>query len=123
MGKPTGRDSRKLHQALRELTAAYLATEGIDAVAKPAFNKVSESIDLVGMPDVSGLDGVWIDVAVRGAYRLSVDLDQARQDATSAGYPVAALVAQRTGREISQAYCVLTLSDFARLARAAQPVT
>lgn len=122
MGRPAGRDSRKLHQALRELTAHYLTGEGIEAVAKPAFSKISESIDLAGTPDVAGLDGVWIDVAIRGAYRLSTDLDQARLDATAAGYPVAALVAQRTGREISEAYVVTTLEDFSRLARAAAPI-
>lgn len=121
MTTPTGNQSRKLHQAMRELVAAFLSGEGFDAVASPVHTKISTAIDAGLQPDVVGLEGIWLDVSARGAHRLSVDLDSARATASMAGYGVTALIQHRSARGVDEAFAVLTLGDLAKLARAAAP--
>lgn len=116
MSAPSGTSSRKLHQALRELAAAFLETAGFDAHPTPVISKISEGIGRPPRPDVEGVPGVWIDVSARGAHRLSVDLDAAKSTAVDAGFPVTVLVQHRSGRGIAEAYAILTLDDFAKLA-------
>lgn len=119
MSAPTGNQSRRLHQAMRELVAFFLAGEGFDAKAKPVHTRISSALEYAMVPDVDGLPGVYLDVSARGSHRLSTDLDNARESATIAGYPVTALVQHRGGRGIDEAYAILTLADLAKLARSA----
>lgn len=119
MSAPTG--SRKLSAAMRELVAAHLSAEGFESVkATTPYTRLSEGIDMIGTPDVVGVNGIWIDVPARGSHRLSADLDSAQSDALAAGYAQAVVVAHRPGRPISDAFAVMSLSDFTALARAAQ---
>lgn len=112
----------RLNAAMREIVAVFLAEEGFsDAKAKPTFTRISEGLDLADMPDVAGVPGVYMAVSARRAHRLSVDLDAARREADAAGYPVAALVQTRE-RSVGEAFVILTLSDFVKLARTAMPV-
>ena len=123
MSAPTGNQSRRLHQSMRELVALYFAGEGFDATATPVHAKISTSLDAGLKPDVVGVPDVWVDVSARGAHRLSVDLDSARQSASIAGYPVSVLVQHRGGRGVDEAFAILTLADFAKLARSAEQAT
>lgn len=122
MGQPVKQQSRKLAQAMRELVSFYFQGEGFDSTAKPVYSKISDAIDVAGIPDVTGVPGVWISVANRGSHRLSNDLDAAQEEAATAGFRVTALIAPRPGREIAQGYAVMTVSDFAQLARAGSPL-
>lgn len=118
MSAPTG--SRKLSAALREMVAAHLSAEGFEGVsATTPYTRLSEGIDTIGVPDIVGVPDTWLDVPARGSHRLSADLDSAKSDALSAGYPRAVVVAHRPGRPTAESYAVMTLSDFAALARAA----
>lgn len=118
MSQPTG--SRKLSAALRELVAGHFSAEGFESVkATTPYTRLSEGIDTIGVPDVTGIPAVWVDVPARGSHRLSADLDSAQSDALAAGYPQAVVVAHRPGRPISDAFAVMTLADFTALARAA----
>lgn len=120
MTTPTGNQSRRLHQAMRELVSVFLRGEGFDAEATPVHTKISTALDAGLMPDVAGVPDVWLDVSARGAHRLSVDLDSARRTASIAGYPVTALIQHRGGRGVEEAFAILTLADFAKLATSAE---
>jgi hypothetical protein len=123
MAAATGNASRRLHWAMTELVATFLLGEGFNAKAKPVHRRISSSLDYALVPDVDGIPGVYLDVSARGDHRLSADLDSVREGAAVAGYPVSVLVQHRAGRGVDEAYAVMTLSDFAKLSRAAEPIS
>lgn len=116
MTAPTGNQSRRLNESLRGLVAYYLSSEGFDAEPSPIHSKISTALDAGLAPDVTGVPGIWVDVSARGNHRLSTDLDSARATAGMAGYDTTVLVQTRGGRGIEEAFAVLTLADFAKLA-------
>ena len=110
MSAPAERQSRKMAQTMRELVSFYFAQAGFDASPKPVHSKISDGLDLASTPDVVGVPGVWVDVANRGSHRLSQDFDGAQSDAAAAGFNTTVLVAHRPGRDIGQAYAVMSVS-------------
>lgn len=116
MSGPIGNRNVSVHHVVRELVSRYLETRGFATTARPRQAKISSALDGGVRPDVSGVEGVFLDVTSRGTYRLSLDLDAARSGADVTGDRVAAFVQHRAGRPISDAFVVMSLADFATLA-------
>lgn len=113
-----GNTNRSVHAAVRDLTASYLAAEGIATVAKKMPKTVSESLgDDVLDPDLA-LDGVDLRVTSRlRPFRLSEDLESVTCGAALRGVDVAAVVQWRSERPIEEAFVVLDLQSFTKLLR------
>lgn len=111
-----GNQNRSVHAAVRDLTASYLAAEGIAAIVKRTPKTISDSLeDDVIAPDLA-LDGVHLDVTSRlRPYRMAEDLETAQRAAAINGTPVAGFVQWRSEQSIENAYVVTSLRDFAKL--------
>ncbi|MFF7683877.1 hypothetical protein ACFZA2_14085 [Microbacterium sp. NPDC007973] len=118
-GAPAGNKNRATHSAVTELVALYLDAEGIDATANRRPARLSDRIGDV-RPDISA-KGVAVTVTSRLDHRLHTDLGTAVATGRLAGADISALVQWRASRDISEAYTVMTLSDFAKLLRLARP--
>ena len=112
MTGPVGNQNRAIAIAIRNLVSTYLGTEGFNTVPKPYHRRVSESLDSAVDPDVSGIDGVHIDVSSRLQHRLSDDLDAARRAGHINGSDVAVLVQYRPERPVSESYAIVGPSSF-----------
>lgn len=105
----------------RERVAAALALR-TGLPARPyAPRKVSEALDNPGMGDVTGLPGIAVLARSARTLRFSEDLDRADAIAADREDPDAlgVLVQRRQGREIGEAYAVMTLDTLGELLRRA----
>lgn len=119
MGAPMGNRNRARHTAATALVANYLDAQGIATTTHARPSKISEGIGDV-RPDIDA-EGLAVTVTSRVDQRLSPDLDSAVVTARLSGAGAGALVMWRSQRDISEAYAVLTLADFAKLIRLARP--
>lgn len=105
-------------QRWRELVALQLQLAGVTtASARQLAAKPSESFEGDDLrPDIVGVPGWYLDAAADIQSRLSSRLDAAEQGAALTGSPHAAVALYRQGRASDEAYVVMTLATFARLA-------
>ena len=105
----------------RELVGLVLETEGFpEAEARPAAARLSDAFDPdLPATDITGIPGVTVHVRADAAPAWSTSLDMAERAAALDGNEHALLVEYRRTRSGGEAYALMSLEGWARLARKA----
>lgn len=118
-GPAHGNRNRSAHRAVVDLVQLALDARGISSTTKREPKTLSDSLGDDALDPDLALDGVDLKVTSRLTHRLSEDLESAQRTAVIRGTAMGALVQWRGDRPIDQAFVIVSLSDFATLAKAA----
>lgn len=111
-----GNRNRGVHRAVTDLTALFLAGEGIDSTVKTTYARISDSLGDDALDPNIALDGIDLRVSSKLVHRLSEDLATVTRGAEIRGVPIAAVVQWRD-KAIENSYAIVSLADFAKLVR------
>lgn len=122
MTSAVGNVNRGVHNAVVQLVASFLDDAGLSAAPRPYVAPSAKLSDALAAEwahgvdgDVRGLDGIYVNVTTRQAFRPWDDLDRARTGADIMHRPVGLFIQWRSGRPVGDALVVLSLTDFAKL--------
>lgn len=105
----------------REMTAVVLERDFPEALPRPRAARLSDSFDEdEPATDVIGIPGVTVHCRADLQPQWSQSLDMARIAAEMDDNPFAVLIEYRRGRDIAESFAVMSLDQWAKLARAAQ---
>lgn len=108
----------------RELTSTVLQRHFPEATPRPTAARISDAFNAdEPASDVLGIPGVTVHCRADAQPGWSQSLAMAETAAAMDGNEYGVLVEYRRGSDVDQAYAVMSLDKWARLAKAAQGVT
>jgi hypothetical protein len=112
--------NRRFGRMFRQLVAVALSEQFPDAEARPVAARISDEFaDDAPASDVLNIPGVVLHVRADASPSWSTSLDLAENAAAFDGSDFGVLVEYRRGRNVDEAYAVMSLDGWARLARLA----